>query len=183
MTLAPVQPPSRFQPRAEAPLTRARSLVHLRHERRDVEEALCFYTDFGLELAERVDGAVHLRAAGGGPICLILEPGPHDVLVGIGIEVESEVALRSVASKVGGQVEQRREPGGGLVLRLQDPAGLGIELLHGVERAPAREAPAPVPSNSFGRPARINPGRGSLVPPGCSGSATWCWAGRSSAGT
>ena len=48
-----MQPPADFEPRSEAPLIKARSLVFVRHRRRDLDEALRFYTDFGLELAEQ----------------------------------------------------------------------------------------------------------------------------------
>src|SRR3974390_3471577 len=122
--MAQVDPPAGFQPRSEAPLLKARSLVHLRHQRRDLEEAIRFYTDFGLELAVRSEGAAYLKAPGGGAIRLILEPGPHDELLAIAVEAESEQALRHLAAKVGGPVEERREPGGGLVLRLRDPGDL-----------------------------------------------------------
>jgi catechol 2,3-dioxygenase-like lactoylglutathione lyase family enzyme len=151
-----MNPPAGLEPRSEAPITKARSLVHLRQRRRDVEEALRFYADFGLELAECSGGALHLRAAGGGPICLILEPGPHDEFVGLAVEAESEAALRQLGSTLGVSVEERREPGGGLVVRLRDPAGLEVDVVHGVAEAPVREPPPPVPVNTFARPVRIN---------------------------
>ena len=160
-----MKPPANFQPRSEAPLIKARSLVHLRHERRDLDEALRFYTDFGLELADRAGGALYLRAAGGGPICLILEAGPHDELVGLAVEAPSEEALRRLADEVGGAVEERREPGGGLVLRLRDPAGLQVEVVHGVEAAKVRAPPAPVPVNTFAHPVRINAPRPAVLGP------------------
>jgi catechol 2,3-dioxygenase-like lactoylglutathione lyase family enzyme len=158
-------PPAGFEPRVEPPLIKARALVHLRHRRRDLDEALRFYTDFGLELAERSEGALYLRAPGGGPICLILEPGPHDELVGIAVEAESEPALRGLAALAGRAVEERREPGGGLVVRLRDPAGLAVEVMHGFEAAPVREPPAPPPVNCFARPARVNAPRPAVLGP------------------
>ncbi|HUM12622.1 MAG TPA: VOC family protein [Myxococcaceae bacterium] len=163
--MAAVIPPPGFQPRSDAPLLKARSLVHLRHRRRNLEETLRFYRDFGLELAARSGGALYLRAAGGGPICLILEPGPHDELVGIAVEAGSEQDLRHLAATVGGVVEERQEPGGGLVLRLRDPADLEVEVVHGVEAAPVRHPPPPVPVNSFDRPLRINAPRPAVLGP------------------
>ncbi len=157
--------PATFQPLSAAPLTKARALVYLRHRRRDLDEALRFYTDFGLELAARSERALHLRALGGGPICLIVEAGPHDEFAGLAVEAESEQALRRLAARVGGAVEERPEPGGGLVLRLRDPADLQVEVVHGVEAAPVREPPAPVPANSFARPARVNAPRPALLGP------------------
>jgi catechol 2,3-dioxygenase-like lactoylglutathione lyase family enzyme len=157
--------PVDFPPRGAAPLMKARSLVHLRHRRRDLDEALRFYTDFGLELAVRSERALHLRAAGGGPICLILEAGAHDAFVGLAVEAESEPALHRLAEAVGGAVEERDEPGGGRVLRLHDPAGLEVEVVHGVEAAPPREPPPPVPVNSFARPVRVNAPRPATVGP------------------
>lgn len=160
-----MEPPPNFQPRSDAPLMKARSLVYLRHQRRDVDEALRFYTDFGLELAERFEGALYLRAAGGGPICLIIEAGPHDQLRAIAVEAESDEALRRLAAEMGGTVEERREPGGGRVLRLRDPADLEVEVVHGVATAPLRAPPAPVPVNTFAKPARVNAPRPTVLGP------------------
>jgi len=158
-------PPLAFQPRSDAPLTKARSLVYLRHRRRDLDAALRFYTDFGLELAARSERALHLRALGGGPPGLDPVAGPHDEFVGLAVEAESELALHRLAAASGGAVEERREPGGGLVLRLRDPAGLRVEVVHGVEAAPVREPPAPVPFNTYDRPARINAPRPAVLGP------------------
>jgi catechol 2,3-dioxygenase-like lactoylglutathione lyase family enzyme len=160
-----MNPPADFEPRCTAPVIKARSLIHLRHRRRDLDEALLFYSDFGLELAVRTDGALHLRPAGGGPICLVLEAGSHDEFVGLAVEAASAEDLRRLATTVGGTVEERREPGGGLVLRLRDPAGLTIEVVHGIESAPPREPPAPAPVNCFASPMRVNAPRPALLGP------------------
>ncbi len=157
--------PPGFQPRSESPLLKARSLVHLRHRRRRLDEALRFYLDFGLELEARSERALYLRAAGGGPPCLVVEAGPHDELVGLAVEAESEDALHRLAAAVDGTVEERREPGGGLVVRLRDPAGLQVEVVHGVVAAPVREPPPPVPVNCFERPVRVNAPRPAVLGP------------------
>ncbi|HEX8115521.1 MAG TPA: hypothetical protein VF516_47665, partial [Kofleriaceae bacterium] len=102
--------PANFEPRSEAPLIKARALVFLRHRRRDLDEALRFYTDFGLELAERSERALYLRAAGGGPICVIIEAAPHDEFAGLAVEAESELALHRLATAAGAPVEQHGEP-------------------------------------------------------------------------
>jgi catechol 2,3-dioxygenase-like lactoylglutathione lyase family enzyme len=148
--------PAGFHPRSEAPLLKARSLVHLRHRRRDLDEALRFYGDFGLELAERRERALYLRAPGGGPICLVLEAGAHDAFVGLAVEAESEPALERLAIASGGRIEHRDEPGGGRVLRLRDPSDLEVEVVHGVASAPLCEPPATLPENRLARPQRVN---------------------------
>ncbi len=156
--------PAKFEPRSDAPLIKARSLVHLRHRRRNLDEALRFYTDFGLHLAER-SAALYFRAAGGGPVCLIVEPGFHDEFVGFAVEAESEEVLHRLAAIVGGVVEQRSEPGGGLVLRLRDPAGLQVEVLHGFASAKANGPPAAVPVNTSANPMRVNAPRPAVLGP------------------
>jgi catechol 2,3-dioxygenase-like lactoylglutathione lyase family enzyme len=156
-----MNPPANFEARSDAPLMKARSLVHLRHQRRDLDEALRFYTDFGLQLAERRSSALYLRAAGGGPVCVIVEAGPHDEFLGLAVEAGSEQDLRSL----GAPVEDRREAGGGLVVRLRDPAGLQVEVVHGFESAKVREPPAPAPVNTYAKPARINAPRPAVLGP------------------
>jgi len=160
-----VKAPADFPTRSDAPLLEACSLVHLRHRRRDLDEALRFYTDFGLELAERSDAALYLRAPGGGPICVIVEAGPHDEFVGLAVAAESEPALRRLAEATGGAVLDRDEPGGGRVLRLRDPSGLEVEVVAGVSMAPLREPPPPVPVNTSARPARVNAPRPATLGP------------------
>ena len=160
-----MNPPSDFPTRSAAPLLEACALVHLRHRRRDLAEALRFYTDFGLVLAERTDGALYLRAPGGGPICTIIEAGAHDELVGLAVEAKSVVDLERLAAATGGLVEERGDPGGGLVVRLRDPAGLAIEVVHGVAAAPPQEPPPPVPVNTYARPVRINAPRPTTLGP------------------
>lgn len=160
-----MNPPPNFVPRSPDPIVRARSLVHLRHQRRDLEESIRFYLDFGLEVAETRGEHRYLRAAGGGPVCVILEPGAHDRFVGFGVEVEREAALREMAGRLGAVAEPRSEPGGGLVVTLEDPAGLKVEVLYGVEAAPPREPPAGCPTNTFARPLRVNEPRPAVLRP------------------
>jgi catechol 2,3-dioxygenase-like lactoylglutathione lyase family enzyme len=160
-----MEPPDHFQPRSDAPLMKASALVYLRHRRRDLDEALRFYTDFGLELVERDGRTLHLRAPGGGPICMIIEAGAHDEFAGLAVAAPGETELRRLAAALGGSVAERREPGGGLVLRLRDPADLEVEVVHGVAAAPPREPPPPVPVNSFDRPLRVNSPRPPKIGP------------------
>lgn len=157
--------PASFEPRNHAPLIKACALVYLRHRRRDLEQAQRFYTDFGLELAERSETALYLRAAGGGPICVIVQAGPHDEFAGFAASASSELALHRFAAGVGCAVEPRREPGGGFVVRVRDPADLEIEVVYGVASAPAREPPVPMPTNSFDRPVRVNAPRPAVLGP------------------
>lgn len=145
-----------FSTRSAAPLMRAQSLVHLRHRRRDLAAALRFYSDFGLDLAAEEEGVMYLRAAGGGPICVILEAGRRDEFLGFGVLAAAEDDLHRLADALGGTVAPRHTPGGGMVLRLQDPTGLQVEVLHGVCGAPLQPPPPPVPVNTFARPVRIN---------------------------
>ena len=51
------------------------------------------------------------------------------------------------------------------MVRLRDPAGLQVEVVHGVAAAPGREPPPPAPVNSFERPVRINAPRPAVLGP------------------
>jgi catechol 2,3-dioxygenase-like lactoylglutathione lyase family enzyme len=160
-----MKPPHDFQPRSQRPLLKARTLVHLRHQRHDLETALRYYTDFGLELVERRDAALYLGAPGGGPVCLIIEAGPHDEFLGLAVEAGTEAELRSLAAAVGVEVTARQEPGGGLVASLKDPSGQVVEVVHGVQGRPLRESPPRVPVNSWAAPVRINAPRPRALKP------------------
>jgi catechol 2,3-dioxygenase-like lactoylglutathione lyase family enzyme len=158
--------PAGFQPRSEAPLIKARSLVHLRHRRRDLDEALRFYTDFGLELADRSEGALYLRAPGGGPICLIVERGAHDELCGLAVEAESEPAAAPPAPRRSAAPSRRAGAGGwSRASGCAIPADLVVEVLHGCDAAPLREPPEPPAVNCFARPVRVNAPRPAVLGP------------------
>jgi catechol 2,3-dioxygenase len=105
----------------------------------DIEAAEAFYTvAWGLELAERRDGAVYLRAAGDGPYVLGLHarPRPAVLWVTFGVAAFEELArltdavIEANGSVLHGPAENSR-PEGGAELIVKTPEGYVLRFVHG----------------------------------------------------
>ena len=112
-------------------------LAHVRLSAPDLDEARGFLEAFGLPTTDIEQGAIYSRGTDANPRCHIVEAGAPAFL-GAAFLVESEAALHDAASFDGASaIEPTGEPGGGVRVRLHDPDGFAIDLLHGVEILPA----------------------------------------------
>ena len=135
--------------RSAEPLTRATALSHLVFERPDVDLAVRFLLDFGLEVASREEDRVFLRAAGTAPYVHVVERGPEPRFVGLGLVVASDADLERLAGLPGASaIETSRRPGGGRLLRLVDPAGFRVEVVTGAAPVEPRPHRAPIALNA-----------------------------------
>ncbi len=124
--------------RNSRPVARATSLAHLVFARPDLAKAAEFFHDFGLVEVSRDDERLLLRGTGPGPCCLIVERAERPRFVGLGLTVGSREELERLAALPGASpIEEARLPGGGLCVRLTDPAGFRVDVLYG--RTPAAE--------------------------------------------
>jgi len=135
LALATAQPARNPQP-----IARATSLAHLVFERPDLSTAAEFFRDFGLVEASRDDARLLMRGTGPAPCCLIVERAERPRFVGLGLTVGSRAELERLARLPGASpIEEAALPGGGLRVRLTDPAGFRVDVLFG--RTPAAELP------------------------------------------
>ena len=119
----------------------------------DLMEA-CLW-DFGLQRAARTDTALFMRGVGTDPVLHITEKGaPRHI--GFALRAQSRDDLQRLAAEQGTSVEARTEPGGGAVVRLKDPDGNSIEIVHGIEPAAATAVREPVHFNPARSRARHN---------------------------
>ena len=113
------------------PLVKVKRLAYVRVAAPDRPKAEEFLLDFGLQIAARTDRATYLRGTDAESHCYVLTEGPSDVLA-IAFEVDSEADLESIARVDGASaIEKLDEPAGGHVVRLSDPNGQRIEIVHG----------------------------------------------------
>lgn len=90
-----------------------------------------FLTDFGMVRAARTPKALYMRGTDPEPFVHVTELGDPKVL-GFGYYARSEDDLKALTKLEGAtDIESPDEPGGGRRVRLQDPFGLGIEVLFG----------------------------------------------------
>ena len=121
----------------------------------DLDLMEAFYVDFGMQRSARSADVLHLRGYGPDPVCLIIHRGAAQQ-IGFGLRAHSRADLETLASQHKTGIERRPEPGGGEVVRLQDPDGNRIEIVHGVEQRTPEKLRAPVPMNTISQRIRLN---------------------------
>ena len=109
----------------------------------DLDQMETFLTDFGLIRAERTSSALYVRGTDADRHIHITELG-EPCFLGIAFNVADGDDLERL-SRLGGAtpVETMDAPGAGRRVRLTDPNGIGIEVVHGI----AGLEPLPVRAN------------------------------------
>lgn len=140
--------------RHRSPTAKAVELTHVVFERPDLDRDEAFLTDFGLLRVARTDDVLYLRARSSSPYCYRIDRGPHARFVGAGFRVGSRRDLEAL-SKIEGasEIEPAPHPSGGERVRLRDPSGFSIEVVHGQSAAAEIPARAPIQIDD---PRRIN---------------------------
>ncbi|MGO8917262.1 MAG: hypothetical protein ACLQJR_15250, partial [Stellaceae bacterium] len=106
----------------------------------DLDRAELFLTDFSMARSDRTRTALYMRGTDPAHHLYVVELG-EPVFVGCGFYAASEEDLHRLAREAGASaVESIDEPGGGKRVRLRDPLGYQIEVVHGIERV----APLPL---------------------------------------
>jgi catechol 2,3-dioxygenase-like lactoylglutathione lyase family enzyme len=118
--------------RHPAPTAKAQRLAHLIFERPDLDEAARFLTDFGLTVSHRDADTLYLRAADPAPYCYRIHRAEQARFLGFGLEVShlddlNRLSQLGAASKI----EASQHPSGGQQVRLRDPSGFIVEVIHG----------------------------------------------------
>jgi catechol 2,3-dioxygenase-like lactoylglutathione lyase family enzyme len=148
------------------PLVRAVDTAYIMFEVSDLERQKAFLEDFGLLPAQRSAGSVYLRGYGKEPYIYAAHQGRSGAFLGAGFTVESEQALREVARQTGNDVQPVDGPGGGLRVRLTDPDGFIVDLVHGREDvAPLDTRREALPVNLPQQKNRINRGQRTPLQP------------------
>jgi catechol 2,3-dioxygenase-like lactoylglutathione lyase family enzyme len=126
-----------------------------------------FLTSFGMIRAARTSTTLYMRGSDAPHHIHVTEKGPAAV-VGFAFHVGSEQDLTRLATVAhASQVEAIDEPGGGKRVRLREPNGFQIEVVHDMQRLPPIAVPRdPInsgdePLRRAGKPLRL---RGSPTP-------------------
>lgn len=113
------------------------AFVRLRSPDLDVQEE--FLTDFGMFRSARTDNALYMRGTDPFHHIHVTEKGEPG-FIGLAYHVDDEEELHEAARREGASpVEEVDEPGGGKRVRLREPNGYLIELIHGMEKLPVIE--------------------------------------------
>ncbi|MEZ5557119.1 MAG: VOC family protein [Pseudomonadales bacterium] len=137
------------------PLIKVKRLAYVRVGAPDLVTAEAFLREFGLQVAGRTDREIYFRGTDAEPPCYVLAEGQGGVTA-IAFEADSFEDLEKVAQLEGASaIELSHDPAGGHLVRVTDPVGMQLEIVHG--RA-APEPLEPAPSHAFnmnGQQARV----------------------------
>jgi len=121
------------------PVIKVKDIAHARLRAPDLDVMEEFLTDFGLIRSERTRTALYMRGSDTPHHLHVTELG-EPRLLSIAYEAGSEDDLKRVASVPGASaIEEIDEPGGGRRVRLTEPNGYQIEIVHGIKTV------APIP--------------------------------------
>ncbi|WP_321951358.1 VOC family protein [Paraburkholderia bannensis] len=126
-------------------------IAFVRYQVTDIEPMEQFLADFGLHRVARTGDALYMRAAGAIHHSHISELGEANRAVGFGFFARTQADLERLAAHTGTSVEDNPEPGGGQRVRLTDPAGFVVDVLHG------QATHEPLPTR---KPTGVNPASG-----------------------
>ena len=123
-----------------APVVKVWDIASVEFGRPDLGKALAFLSDFGLTIDSRDDDTAFLSARSGYGPCYILRRSDKPCFLGVGLVVRTAGELERIARLPGASgVEPAWGWDEGRQVRLTDPAGFPVRVVHG----PRREQPAP----------------------------------------
>jgi catechol 2,3-dioxygenase-like lactoylglutathione lyase family enzyme len=135
------------------PLIKVRELAYGRLRAPDLDAMEEFLTHFGMVRAARTPTALYMRGTDPRHHIHITEKG-DPAFVAFAYYAASEDDLRRVAGAPGASgIESIDEPGGGKRVRLREPNGYQVEVVHGIETPPAIPV-ARAPMNTGTEPLR-----------------------------
>ncbi len=125
------------------PICKVVDLLFLRFELVDLDAQKEYFEHFGLELLQESADALWYHGSGVAPFCYTASRGTENRFVAAGYYVHSLAELESLASAFDTQIVPSTEPGGGQMVSITDPDGLGVEVFFGVEFSQRENPPAP----------------------------------------
>lgn len=106
-------------------------IAYVRYEAPDLSKMENFLHDFGLITAAKTEESLYMRAANNLPYSHVTHLGKDNKTLGFGFIVDTEEALNEISNKSGVSIEQNPEPAGGQRIRLTDPSGFVVDVIHG----------------------------------------------------
>jgi catechol 2,3-dioxygenase-like lactoylglutathione lyase family enzyme len=135
------------------PVIKVRDLAYGRLRSPDLDAAEEFLAHFGMIRAARTPTALYMRGTDAHHHLHVTEKG-DPAFIGLAYYAASPDDLQTLAKLPGASaVESIDEPGGGRRVRLREPNGYQIEVVHGIEPLPAIAVPEQ-PMNTGSQPLR-----------------------------
>ncbi len=128
-------------------------ILYVRFQVADLARQQQFLEDFGFAV-EMAGGLLLARGTDPNRYIYVAQQGEPRFL-GLGFEALSQEDLARIAAMDGVAVEPLSLPGGGLIARLQDPDGIEIDLVYGIEKPEPLPVPTRQPVNTGDERPRI----------------------------
>ncbi|WP_298283606.1 VOC family protein [Novosphingobium sp.] len=138
-----------------SPVAKVDDVAHVRFRAPDLEMMRDFLLDFGMVEAGRDGNHLYMRGHSDAPFVHVTEHGPAG-FAGFAFRVSERSALEALAHHEGVEIQALDTPGGGEVVRLLDPDGFAVEIVHGQAAVAPLAAPSPGPWNEAGRNDRVS---------------------------
>jgi len=139
------------------PIVRVEETAYILFQIPDLSKQKAFLEDFGMVTVAHTADRLLMRGYGSDPFFYQAERGSVARFLGAGLCVRDAEALEALAERTGRPIEQLDTPGGGRRVRLTDPDGFLVDVLHGRASVPPlatrREL---LPQNTPGNKPRIN---------------------------
>lgn len=143
-------------PRSPSPLVKADELLFAHFERPDLDKAEAYLCDFGLVHAERRANELFMRGAGPRPYIYRVTRGSRVRFLGLGLSVPRAEDLETLSKAFGSRVERADGPGDGMIVRLRDPQGVAVDVLHGMTPSLPLPVRSPIQHNAPNHIIRVN---------------------------
>ena len=128
------------------PIVRADAVANVAFNRRDPERMRRFLEDFGFRRIDATGPTSYFRGHGEAPYLVAVTESSEDGLAGFAFAAAEADDLARLAAETGRAIETIDAVGGGRRVRLTDPEGLQVDLVHGSKAARA------ISGESSGRP-------------------------------
>ncbi len=132
------------------------AIHHVKFAVADLDKQEAFANDFGLITAERSDERLVMRTRGGDAFSYLAERGPEDRFIGMAFSVSEAASLDEAVTQHGAEdLGELSLPGGGRAVKLVDPDGIEVLLVHGNARSEPEEPYAELEINTPFRKQRF----------------------------
>lgn len=161
-----VTPPGSIPVSCPQSLIKVDKLAYLIWELPNLERQEGFLQEFGMLTQSKDEGRLYMRSYGGSPYIYIARKAKKVAFVGLGFIALNRQDLEVLARVHNTSIETLNRPGGGEVVRLQDPSGVQVEVCHGiVELEPIDTRKDVLPCNTPTQTNRINQGQRAPLAP------------------
>jgi hypothetical protein len=142
--------------RAINPTIKVTDLAWLEFEKPDLARAETFGRAFGFAVAAREPTALYLRGSLPGTPCLVIRKGARSRFIGPTFKAADASDLNRLAKATHRRFEPLTDPTTGSIVRLQDPSGFAVGVVHVSDELPALAGQQTQILNFGAEPRRIN---------------------------